>query len=156
MEGMFTEAPSSSSVQGKRPAYMVDRSMVEERARAALTKIPHSKAPAVDEEGQTDRDEERLHDAAVWLQSEKSKVRTNYMHYSSWRHSTAHVESESNLLPFTTTNHFHPLSLIATNNCTEKRIKGHPLAGTEPRQGDGNAEAGDDAPQSRGGASTAP
>lgn len=77
---MFRDEPSSSSSgsqsEGKRPAYMADRSLIDEKARAALEHIPHSKAPEFKEgdEGYEERAEERLHEAAVWLQSEKSKV----------------------------------------------------------------------------------
>ena len=74
---MFTEKGAGSESESKRPSYMLDRSLIDERARTALDKIPHSKAPVydqADEEGFAERAEERLKEATVWLQSEKSKV----------------------------------------------------------------------------------
>ena len=86
MESMFRDDEPSSSSSGskserKRPAYMADRSLIDERARAALAHIPHSKAPVYKEgdEGYEERAEERLHEAAVWLQSEKSKVSARHI-----------------------------------------------------------------------------
>ena len=77
MEAMFTEEASKSETRAKKPHYMLDRSLIDERARSALEGIPHSKAPVfdqADEEGFTERAEERLREAAVWLHSEREKV----------------------------------------------------------------------------------
>lgn len=77
MEKMFEATSSSSGAPtASRPAYMAATSMVDERARDALSGIPHAAPPNLKfaEEEMAERNSARLQEAAEWLHAEKTKV----------------------------------------------------------------------------------